>query len=121
MFPTTVRAPLQRTAASTAEPLIHREVPDADESARGSAREPTNSTAHEVTFVTGNEKKRKEVEEILRNYQTPFLLISEKVGSSTASYVECLKLFILISRRVCLLYECEWKLKRKEERIRGKN
>jgi hypothetical protein len=32
-----------------------------------------------ITFVTGNAKKRKEVEEILLTYQTSFELIAEKV------------------------------------------
>jgi inosine/xanthosine triphosphate pyrophosphatase family protein len=32
-----------------------------------------------ITFVTGNAKKRKEVEEILLTYQTSFELVAEKV------------------------------------------
>ena len=36
-----------------------------------------------ITFVTGNAKKRKEVEEILLTYQTSFELVAEKVRGST--------------------------------------
>ena len=79
MFPTTSGAPLQSSAVSFAEPLLHQEPSEADDNARDRARISRN-IPHEVTFVTGNEKKRKEVEEILRTYQTPFLLLSEKVN-----------------------------------------
>jgi hypothetical protein len=79
MFPLTSGAPLLHSAASTAEPLAHQEVHEVDHNGNGQARELSKIIPDQVTFVTGNEKKRQEVEEILRTYQTPFKLISEKV------------------------------------------
>lgn len=88
MFPPTSGGPLQHSAANTAESmvLVHEELPVDDrnenENAHAKTREISKNIPQEVTFVTGNEKKRKEVEEILLTYQTPFQLISEKVRSS---------------------------------------
>ena len=79
MFPLTSGAPLLHSAASTAEPLAHQELLEVEQNAHGQARELSKIIPDQVTFVTGNEKKRQEVEEILRTYQTPFKLISEKV------------------------------------------
>ena len=79
MFPLTSGAPLLHSAASTAEPLAHQELQEVDHNGDGEARELSRIIPDQVTFVTGNEKKRLEVEEILRSYHTPFKLISEKV------------------------------------------
>ena len=83
MFPPTSGGPLQHSAVSAAETmvLVLEEVPvdDQNENAHVKTREVSTNIPQEVTFVTGNEKKRKEVEEILLTYQTPFQLISEKV------------------------------------------
>ena len=94
MFPPTSGGPLQHSAVSTAEPmaLVH-EVVQVDgendsENAHVKAREISKNIPQEVTFVTGNEKKRKEVDEILLTYQTPFRLISEKVCTSLSSHIE---------------------------------
>lgn len=75
MFPTMPGTPL---TAPTGTP--------ADLSAQGGGGEgggESSTTAVNVpsviTFVTGNAKKRKEVEEILLTYQTSFQLVAEKV------------------------------------------
>ena len=94
MFPPTSGGPLQHSAVSSAEPMVvvHEEMPVDEESesenAHVKAREIAKNIPQEVTFVTGNEKKRKEVEEILLTYQTPFRLISEKVCTSLSSHIE---------------------------------
>ena len=73
MFPTMPGTPL---TAPTGTP--------ADLSAQGGGGEGESSTTavnvpSVITFVTGNAKKRKEVEEILLTYQTSFQLVAEKV------------------------------------------
>jgi hypothetical protein len=78
MFPTLPGTPL---TGSTGTPHTGA---GADMGALGGQGEGESSAAalnvpSVITFVTGNAKKRKEVEEILLTYQTSFELVAEKV------------------------------------------
>lgn len=78
MFPT-----LPGTPQATSMDTPHTGAREGQEEGGGVERSSSVSAAANVpsviTFVTGNAKKRKEVEEILLTYQTSFQLVAEKV------------------------------------------
>ena len=95
MFPTMPGTPL---TAPTGTP--------ADLSAQGGGGEGESSTTavnvpSVITFVTGNAKKRKEVEEILLTYQTSFQLVAEKVRGRGGGGAQGAAVSALCGHRLC--------------------